>query len=62
MDDDIDERFKQMPPELQLRVRVADMIGLVLTDEALFLDNCGYEMAELRRLCTKAGAVRRRAA
>ena len=59
MDDE--GRFKQMPADLQLRVRAADLIGLVLIGEAEFLNSCSDELAELRTLCAKAGPARRAA-
>jgi hypothetical protein len=61
MDDDIDVRFKQMPAKMQLRVRAADLIGLVLIGEAEFLNSCSDELEELRRLSAKAGRARRAA-
>jgi hypothetical protein len=61
MDDDIDKRFNQMPADMQLRVRVADLIGLVLIGEAEFLNSCSDELAELRRLSAKADRARRAA-
>ena len=59
MDDE--GRFKQMPAAMQLRVRAADLIGLVLIGEAEFLNSCSDELAELRTLCAKARPVRRAA-
>ena len=47
---------------MQLRIRAADLIGLVLIGEAEFLDTCGDDLEELRGLAAKAGAARRRAA
>ena len=46
----------------QLRIRAADLIGLVLIGEAEFLGNFGEDLKELRALVAKTGAVRRRAA
>ena len=47
---------------MQLRIRAADLIGLVLIGEAEFLGTCSDELEELRALAAKASAVRRRAA
>jgi hypothetical protein len=53
-----DERFKEMPADMQLRVRVADLIGLVMIGEAEFLSTCGDELKELRALAAKARPAR----
>jgi hypothetical protein len=63
MRDDQAEMFKQMPAGMQLRVRAADLIGLVLIGEAEFLSVWGDELDELRALSAKAARpLRRRAA
>ena len=56
-----DERFNEMPADMQLRVRVADLIGLVMIGDDEFLNSCRDELAELRTLAAKAGARRRAA-
>jgi hypothetical protein len=62
LDDDLpDSPFNQMPADLQLRVRVADMIGNVLIGDADFLAVCEDELVELRAMAAKAGRARRAA-
>jgi hypothetical protein len=60
-DPDDDEKFQAMPEDMRIRLRVAQMMGIVLQEEADFVERCGEELVELRELYHKARPARRAA-
>lgn len=62
--------FNELPSDLRLRVRVTNLLAIVMEAERSFIDHCGRELEELRalhktddewtRLVRLAGASRRR--
>ena len=61
IDDDAAKQFKQMPADMQLQVRAADLIENIPIGEADFLSVCGDDLEELRKLCARARPARRAA-
>jgi hypothetical protein len=60
--------FNELPSDLRLRVRVTNLLAIVMEAERSFIDHCGRELEELRALhkdrrrMDKARPARRRVA